>query len=131
MKLSKLLIVLAFIVTCSSAEDMMQRSMALMEKGMIEIQKGFLNNNLDSIKEGTKLVDEGNNLFLNKKLIAEYLPDNKKHMLNTAVNTSKRITQDADKLEKNLKDKAFIKATESYSGMLNACSNCHAIVRNW
>lgn len=131
MKLSKLLIVLAFITTCLSAEDVMQKSMSLMESGMTSIQKGFLNNNLDLIKDGVKLVKEGNGLYSDKELITKNLPENKKHMANVAENTSKRISQDIVKLEKNLNNKAYLKATESYSDMLNACSNCHSIVRNW
>lgn len=131
MKVSKLLVVLAFAITCSNADDVMQKSMSLMEKGMVEIQKGFLNNNLDSIKNGVKLVKDGNNLFSDEKLIAQYLPDNKKHMSNMAENSSKRITKDSAKLEQNLSNKAFLKAADAYSDILNACSSCHSIVRSW
>ena len=38
-----------------------------MEKGMTQIQQGFLNNNLQLIKDGSKLVKEGNDLFSDKK----------------------------------------------------------------
>ena len=83
------------------------------------------------IKEGTKLVKEGNTLFSDAKVINQYLPDNKKHMVNVAENASKRISLDITELEANLDNKAFIKAANSYSDMLNACSSCHSIVRNW
>ena len=52
-------------------------------------------------------------------------------MSNIAENASKRITLDVVELEENLKNKAFINAGNSYSDMLNACSSCHSIVRNW
>ena len=131
MKLSKLLLIAALAGTSLSANDVMSKSMATMEQGMTLIQKGFLNNNLELIKEGNNLVREGNELFSDRKVIAQYLPENKKHMSNIAENASKRISLDVVELEDNLKNKAFTKAANSYSDMLNACSNCHSIVRNW
>lgn len=131
MKLSKLIIAATLFVVAANANDVMQKSMSTMEKGMTQIQQGFLNNNLGLIKEGTKLVKEGNALFSDKKVIGEYLPDNKKHMVNVAENASKRISLDVNELEVNLDNKAFINAANSYSDMLNACSSCHSIVRNW
>ena len=131
MKLAKLLIASTLFITAASANDVMQKSMSTMEKGMTQIQQGFLNNNLQLIKDGTKLVKEGNTLFSDKKVISEYLPDNKKHMVNVAENASKRITLDIAELEANLDNKAFINAANAYSDMLNACSSCHSIVRNW
>ena len=102
-----------------------------MEKGMTQIQQGFLNNNIGLIKEGTKLVGEGNAMFSDKEVIAKYLPKNKKHMANVAENTSKRIALDVNVLDLNLDAKAYVNASNAYSDMLNACSRCHAIVRNW
>lgn len=131
MKLLKLLLIASLASGSLFANDVMQKSMASMEQGMALIQKGFLNNNVELIKEGNKLVKEGNNLFSEKNTITKYLPENKKHMTNIAENASKRIALDVIELEENLKNKAFIKAGNSYSDMLNACSNCHSIVRNW
>lgn len=131
MKLLKLLFI-SSIAACSiyANSDVMQKSMSAMEQGMALIQKGFLNNNVELIKEGNKLVQEGNSLFA-KEGSAAYLPENKKHLANIADNASKRIALDVVELEENLKNKAFIKAGNSYSDMLNACSNCHSIVRGW
>ena len=52
-------------------------------------------------------------------------------MGNIAENASKRITLNVTELESSLKNKAYISAANSYSDMLNACSSCHSIVRNW
>lgn len=131
MKLTKILLASSLALVSLSANDVMQKSMSIMEKGMTQIQQGFLNNNLELVKEGTKLVKEGNALFSDKKIITQYLPENKKHMVNVAENASKRIALDIAGLEANLENKAFINATNSYSDMLNACSSCHSIVRNW
>lgn len=131
MKLAKILVASALLVVAANANDVMQKSMSIMEKGMTQIQQGFLNNNLQLIKDGTKLVKEGNQLFSDKKVIASYLPDNKKHMVNVAENASKRISLSINVLELNLDDKAYVNAANAYSDMLNACSSCHSIVRNW
>lgn len=131
MKLVKSLIVSTLLIVSANANDVMQKSMSIMEKGMTQIQQGFLNNNLELIKEGAKLVQEGNNLFSDKKVITSYLPENKKHMVNVAENASKRISLDLNVLEINLDNKSYVNAANSYSDMLNACSSCHSIVRNW
>lgn len=131
MKLIKILVASSLLVVAANANDVMQKSMSIMEKGMTEIQKGFLNNNLDSIKSGVKLVKEGNELFSDKKVISSYLPENKKHLSNVAENASKRIALDINVLEVNLDNKSYVNAANAYSDMINACSSCHSIVRNW
>ena len=131
MKLVKLLITTTLFIASANANDVMQKSMSIMEKGMTQIQQGFLNNNLELIKEGTKLVKEGNTLFSDKKVIASYLPENKRHMVNVAENAAKRIDLDINVLELNLDNKSYINAANAYSDMLNACSSCHSIVRSW
>lgn len=131
MKLLNILAAVALTVTISSAQDVMQKSMNIMEKGMSEIQQGFLNNNVDLIKSGTEKVRKGNELFSDKKVIAQYLPDNKRHMVNIAANAAERIKLDANVLELNLENKAYIDAANAYSDMMNACARCHSIVRSW
>ncbi|RXK13322.1 hypothetical protein CP965_05840 [Halarcobacter mediterraneus] len=131
MKLIKILAALALTACISSAQDVMQKSMNIMEQGMTEIQKGFLNNNIELIKSGTQKVREGNTLFSDEKVIAQYLPENKKHMVNIASNAAKRISLDANVLELNLENKAYIDAANAYSDMMNACARCHSIVRAW
>ena len=131
MKLLKVLVASTLLVAAANANDVMQKSMSIMEKGMTQIQQGFLNNNLELIKQGTELVKEGNSLFSDKKVISQYLPENKKHMANIAENASKRIALDINVLELNLDTKSYVNAANAYSDMLNACSSCHSIVRNW
>lgn len=66
-----------------------------------------------------------------KKLSLLNLPENKKHMANVAANASTRISLALNVLELNVDDKAYVNAANAYSDMLNACSSCHSIVRNW
>lgn len=131
MKIGKLLLSSILLVGALNAQDVMQKSMSSMEEGMTKIQKGFLNNNVELIKEGSMLVKEGNKLFSDTKVIKNYLPEDKKHMANVAANSSKRIALDINVLELNLDNKAYLNAANAYSDMLNACSKCHAIVRQW
>ncbi|WP_419770647.1 MAG: hypothetical protein ACNI3C_02305 [Candidatus Marinarcus sp.] len=131
MKITKIIAAVILCVSFSNAQDVMQKSMSLMSEGMNQIQQGFLNNNVSLIQNGTELVNKGNALFSHKDIIADYLPAEKKHMTNVAVNASKRITLDVNVLNLNLENKAYINASNAYSDILNACSSCHAIVRNW
>lgn len=109
----------------------MKKSMNLMNHGMTDIQTGFMNNNLDMIKNGVVMVEEGNKLFSDLKTISKYMPDNKKHLSNTAKKHSDTIKQQINVLTGNLDKNAYLQAGKAYADMLNACSSCHAIVRNW
>ena len=131
MKLLNILTAAVLSVSIASGDDVMKKSMSIMEQGMTQIQQGFLNNNVELIRSGSKLVKDGNKLFSDEKVISQYLPDNKKHMVNVAANAAKRIDLDTTILELNLDDKAYINAANAYSDMLNACSRCHSIVRSW
>ncbi|MBD3840351.1 MAG: hypothetical protein IE909_00455 [Campylobacterales bacterium] len=131
MKLQNLVLAAVLSVTAASANDIMKKSMGIMQSGIEMVQYGFINNNVDMIKDGLAKIKEGNNLFSDKATIAKYLPKEKSHMVNVAENASKRISLDANIIELNLDDKAYIKAAEGYSDMLNACSRCHGIVRSW
>jgi len=126
-------ILLAGIMTASfaNADDVMKQSMAAMQNGMTQVQQGFLNNDVKSIREGIKLIKEGNAKFSDKKVIKQYLPADKKHMINVAENQARRIALDATVLELNLDDKAYVNASNAYADIMNACSRCHAIVRSW
>lgn len=131
MGMGKLLIACSLVITMSSADDVMKKSMSLMEQGMTQIQQGFLNNNVELIRSGSKLVKDGNAMFAEKEVIAQYLPKDKKHMVNVAENAAKRIDLDVNVLDLNLDDKAYINAANAYSDILNACARCHSIVRKW
>lgn len=131
MKIRNILLATVLTVTVSSADDVMKKSMSLMNHGMNDIQTGFMHNNLDMIKNGVMLVEDGNKLFSDIGIIGKYLPANKKHMVNTAKTHSDSIRQQVNVLSVNLDNKAYLKAGQAYGDMLNACSSCHAIVRNW
>ena len=130
-RLTKILVAAILSVTVANANDVMQTSMGIMQKGIEKVQSGFINNNAGMIKEGLAEVSKGNDLFSDKNIIAKYLPKDKKHMVNTAVNESRRIKADTTIVELNLDNKAYTKAAQGYADMINACSRCHGLVRSW
>jgi predicted CopG family antitoxin len=131
MKFKSLLLAAVLSVTAANASDVLKKSMDEMQSGIELVQYGFINNNADLVKQGLAKIKEGNDLFSDKRVIKKYLPRDKAHMVNIAENASKRIHLDANIIELNLDDKAYTKAAEGYSDMLNACSRCHGIVRSW
>ena len=131
MKLTKILMAGILSVSFATANDVMQKSMTTMDSGMSLIQKGFMHNNVSLIKDGMAMVKKGNAEFSDHSLIKQYLPEDKKHMVNVAENQAKRISLDLNVLEIRLDDKSYINAANAYSDMLNACSRCHGLVRNW
>ncbi|MGB5793339.1 hypothetical protein, partial [Poseidonibacter sp.] len=96
-----------------------------------QVQFGFINNNEKMVREGLAQIKKGNVMFSSESLIKASLPENKKHMVNVAVNASSRIAADTTIIELNLDDKAYTKAAEGYADMMNACSRCHGLVRSW
>jgi hypothetical protein len=130
-KLSKIIVAGILSVSFANAGDLLTKSMTAMETGMTFIQKGFLNNNAELIRTGVEMVEKGNKMFSDKDVIIKYLPQNKKHMVNVAENQARRITLDASLVNLRLDDKAYTSAANAYSDMMNACSRCHAIVRDW
>lgn len=131
MKLKSILLAAILSASAASASDVLKNSMDTMQAGIGMVQYGFINNDAKMIRDGLAQVKKGNAMFSKGNVIAKYLPKDKKHMVNVAANASKRISLDANIIELNLDDKAYTKAAEGYSDMLNACSRCHGIVRNW
>ena len=131
MKLTKIIMAAVLSVGIASANDVLKTSMDTMQAGIEQVQLGFINNDANLIKSGLADIRKGNALFSKEDVIKASLPANKRHMVNVAVNASKRITADATIVELNLDDGANIKAADGYADMINACSRCHGIVRNW
>jgi len=131
MKLTKILMAGILSVTIASANETLNNSMNIMQQGIEEVQFGFINHNEEIIRKGIEAIKKGNTMFSDEALIKQSLPSDKKHMVNVASNAAKRITEDAKNMEAYLNAKAYVKATEVYSDMLNACSTCHSIVRSW
>jgi hypothetical protein len=129
-KIKKLLLTALIASTPLLANEKLASSMLLMEDGITMMQKGFLHNQQLLVDEGLRKILEGNKLF-KKDPIKTYLPKDKQHMVNMAKNTSIKIDEESAKLQELMEKKEYRKATESFSHIINACTGCHSIVRNW
>lgn len=116
------------------AEDKLpniSETMMKLENGLNKIQKGFLYNNIELIKNGLEEVQKENLIYHNPKAILPMLPKNKLQMKNAAILTSNRIDNAAKEMKEYIKLKQLRNAYSSYTSMLNACTDCHIIVRGW
>jgi hypothetical protein len=125
----------AFCVTsalsAADAEKVNAMVMINMENGLASIQKGFLYNNLDMIKSGVDQVQNENMVYHDRKVIKSILPENRKQMENLALITSKRIENAAEEMKSYLALKQMKKAHSAFSDIVNACTDCHTLVRGW
>ncbi len=102
-----------------------------MENGLASIQKGFLYNNLDLIKSGVEQVQKENASYQNHHVIKAFLPDTKKQMENLAFITSKRIDNAAEEMKGYLALNQMKKAHGAFAEIVNACTDCHTLIRGW
>lgn len=129
--MKKLIIIASILVSGLFADQMvMHKSMTKMEDGMTFIQKGYLYNNIELVNQGLNDIEAGNKLFT-EKAMTDYLPQNKKHMANTAKNQSINIQTAIDAMRKLVAEKQYIKAYEKTTDIMRSCTACHALVRNW
>lgn len=122
---------LASTINASEAEKVNAMVMLNMENGLANIQKGFLYNNLDLIKNGVDQVQKENAIYHDRKVIKAVLPENKKQMENLALITSKRIENATEEMKNYLALKQMKKAHSSFSDIVNACTDCHTLIRGW
>jgi predicted CopG family antitoxin len=102
-----------------------------MEKGLADIQKGFLYNSIDLIQSGVAEVQKENASYQDHKVIKAFLPKNKQQMENLAFITSKRIDNAAEEMKSYLALKQMKKAHSAFSDIVNACTDCHTLIRGW
>jgi len=115
----------------ADAEKINAMVMINMENGLASIQKGFLYNNLDMIKSGVDQVQKENMVYHDRKVIKSILPENRKQMENLAFITSKRIENAAEEMKSYIALKQMKKAHSAFSDIVNACTDCHTLVRGW
>lgn len=132
MKLLKVASGLLLVSSLSFALDStLKDNMSQMENALSNMQKGFLYNSVELIRDGAGELKKANMLFSDKKMTQKYLPANKQHMSNVAYNTSKKIDEATTKMLKHLDKKEYVNAHTAYSKILDACTACHKIVRSW
>lgn len=133
-KLTKLIVIsllMASIVNANEAEKINAMVMINMENGLANVQKGFLYNNVDLIKSGVDQIQKENTIYHDRKVIKSMLPDNKKQMENLALITAKKIENSTEEIKSYLALKQMKKAHASFADIVNACTDCHTLVRGW
>jgi len=118
---------------CSSvlfANDALVKNMHDMENGMEYIQKGYLYNNMELVKNGIAEIEKASTI-LRSIDTSTYLPENKKHMSNIALNSSSAMDKALESMKKHIDKKEIAKSHEEYSKVLSNCVICHSLVRNW
>jgi len=115
----------------TDAETVNASVMLNMESGLANIQKGFLYNNIELIQNGVEQVQKQNVIYHDRKVIKSILPENKKQMENLALITSKRIENATEEMKSYLALKQMKKAHSSFSDIVNACTDCHTLIRGW
>ncbi len=121
----------ASVLQANEAAKINAMVMINMENGLANIQKGFLYNNLDLIKGGVEQVQKENAIYHDRKVIKSMLGDNKKQMENLAYITSKRIENATEEMKSYLALKQMKKAHSAFSDIVNACTDCHTLIRGW
>ena len=102
-----------------------------MENGLANIQKGFLYNNMKLVQEGIEQVEKENSTYNNHNTIKAFLPADKKQMENLAFISSKRIDNASKEMKYYLSVNQPRKAFSAFSDIVNACTDCHTLVRGW
>ena len=136
--MKKLLLIPIFTTAISYANGYTQADRILdmqkMAKAMESIQTGFFYNNLDIVKEGTKVLKEtiikvrAIDSEVNNKDIYEKWINNNLKMTNKI---RKKIIQKAEDIEERFKSGDAVQALQAYSKITQQCMKCHVQIRKW
>ena len=118
-------------LNASEVEKVNAMVMLNMENGLASIQKGFLYNNMKLVQDGIDQVEKENSAYDNHNTIKSFLPEGKKQMENLAFISSKRIENAAKEMKYYLSVNQPRKAFSAFSDVVNACTDCHTLVRGW
>ena len=118
-------------LNASEVEKVNAMVMLNMENGLASIQKGFLYNNMKLVQDGIDQVEKENSTYDNRNAIKSFLPEGKKQMENLAFISSKRIENAAKEMKYYLSVQQPRKAFSAFSDIVNACTDCHTLIRGW
>ncbi len=131
MKLAKLILLVGLVINISYANDTLLKEMKNMRDGMNLINDGFFYNEKDKINSGLDLLKNANKMFKTQADVKKSLPVKKKHMVGLSFKSAQDINKNIAKMEKLIKQNKFSKASGNYANIINSCTSCHKIVRNW
>lgn len=136
--MKKLLLISTLLVTFSSADNYTQAERILdmqkMAQAMQDIQTGFFYNNIDIVKDGTKMLKETIKRVgpideeINNKDIYEKWLNNSLKMTNKI---KKKITNKAEDIDERFANGDPTQALQAYSKISQQCMKCHINLRKW
>jgi len=101
------------------------KDMQMMETSMAKIQKGLLRNNKDMVVEGVdSLKDASTHVEVAPKGYKDYNAIFAKQQ-------SKNIVKYAEKIKENILAKHKHAASKSYAEVMGECISCHNKIRKW
>lgn len=123
--------VLALALTSAAAfaaDTTITATMQLMDRGMQQVQKGFMYNSKSDIIQGIETLENSDAIF--KKVdVTTFIPNNKK--VRVTQNITNNLGEDLAILKKAIENDEFTTATEKYGKVLNDCVACHTVIRGW
>lgn len=125
-----LLVIGSLIINAHADNAKIQRCMMKMEDGLRLIQKGYLYDNMATVRLGIAEIRSANDKFSNEEM-KNCLPEGKKHLVNISYNTSLGIKNALLKMERLLQENEISKAYDSVPVLLQNCIACHSLVRSW
>jgi len=136
--MKKLLLIPTLLTTLAMAESYTQADrvsdMQKMAQAMQDIQTGFFYNNIDIVKDGTKILRETIKRVgpidteVKTKDIYEKWMNNSLKMTNKI---KKKITHKAEDIDERFENGDPKQALQAYSKISQQCLKCHINIRKW
>lgn len=132
MKKILLMLALGSVMLCAQQDVLnpdRMKNMQAMETAMSEIQKGFLYDNINVVKNGVKHLKK--TVSFTESFIKEGIEKNKINNKVYAHKEAANITRMADEILVTFEKGDRYSAANNYLLILSKCLSCHQTVRSW
>ena len=93
--------------------------------------KRFLYNKRDLILNGIQKVQQANSIFRDTKCAESILSPQQKKYAAIAYISANNLNIYLGKMKDFVEENSTINASDTYSGVIHSCTQCHAITRGW
>lgn len=115
-------------VAAFAADTTIAATMQLMNRGIEQVQKGFMYNSKNDILQGIETLENSNAIFKTVD-VTTFIPHNQK--VRVTQNITSNLEEDLGALKKAIEKNEFTSATEKYGKVVNDCVACHTVIRGW
>lgn len=127
--MKKLVLALALTsVAAFAADTTITATMSLMEKGLDQVQRGFLYNSKKDIMDGIETLQNSDAIFKTVD-VTKFIPNNQK--VQVTKNITNNLEEDLAILKKAIDNNEYTTATEKYGKVVKDCVSCHTVIRGW